>query len=273
MRRRSRDTSPPRKGTLVQSPHREIDPLSIQTLSVVNDETVEVPILFLHGFATNTALNWVQSGWVRPLGEAHREAYGLDLPGMGDTPPADAQQGYRPSSIRARIKTTIDSLGVDVVDVVGYSFGSRLAWEFAAENPQLVRRLVLAGCSAGDPLARANSQAAREALEGVGVDLDPLTAEFVRMMNASPGADPAALVDLMQAVSDEPYTPAQAIPTQSTLLLNGERDPLGRTAPELVRLLDSHNVPNELVLIPGRNHANTVTSRVFKEETLRFLSN
>ncbi|WP_373689317.1 hypothetical protein [Rothia santali] len=39
------------------------------------------------------------------------------------------------------------------VDVLGYSFGARLAWELAALEPRLVRRLALGGLPAGDPLA------------------------------------------------------------------------------------------------------------------------
>ena len=39
------------------------------------------------------------------------------------------------------------------LDLMGYSLGSRLAWEFGATQPELVHRLVLGGPNIADPLA------------------------------------------------------------------------------------------------------------------------
>lgn len=234
------------------------------------------PVLLLHGFASSSQLNWHDSGWIAALTAAGRTVLTVDLPGHGRSAgPADLD-AYRPSRIRADLLQLLTDAGVrpladgdpaSGVDVVGYSLGSRLAWEFGATQPDLVHRMVLGGPGSGDPLADFDLPAARASLAGGADVADPTTAELLRMALLVPGNDIPALLAMVEAVKDEPFSPADAVPAMPLLLVAGDRDTLAATAPDLAEL-SGHA---ELLLLPARTHANAVTSRTFKQAAIRFL--
>jgi hypothetical protein len=55
------------------------------------------------------------------------------------------------------------------------------------------------------------------------------------------------------------------------LLVAGEKDERAATMPELAAIAGKAGALAEQLLIPGRNHANAITSRVFKDAALEFL--
>ncbi|HEX4972727.1 MAG TPA: alpha/beta hydrolase [Steroidobacteraceae bacterium] len=71
----------------------------------------------------------------------NREVIGIDLHGHGRT-----DLGNRDISLidqGADLGVLVKKLGYQKVDVLGYSLGGGVAFQFAAQNPSLVRRLVL----------------------------------------------------------------------------------------------------------------------------------
>ncbi|MCC3277587.1 alpha/beta hydrolase [Arthrobacter sp. zg-Y40] len=234
------------------------------------------PVLLLHGFASSSQLNWHDAGWVSALVAAGRRVITVDLPGHGaSAAPADLDS-YRPSRIRADLLQVAQDAGVrplaggdpaSGLDVVGYSLGSRLAWEFGATQPELVHRMVLGGPGSADPLAEFDLDAAREAAAGGAPVADPRTAELLRMAQLVPGNNLAALFRMVEAIKEEPFTPEAAVPGMPLLLVAGDRDDLAATAPELAALSGRA----ELLALPARTHANAVTSRAFKSAALDFL--
>ncbi|WP_246848556.1 alpha/beta fold hydrolase [Pseudarthrobacter sp. NIBRBAC000502772] len=120
------------------------------------------PVLLLHGFSSSSKLNWHDTGWVAALLEAGRRVITVDLPGHGRSGAPEDMDSYSPSRIRADLLQIAFDAGVrplhdgdptSGVDVVGYSLGARLAWEFGATQPEIVHRLVLGGPNIADPLA------------------------------------------------------------------------------------------------------------------------
>jgi pimeloyl-ACP methyl ester carboxylesterase len=95
-------------------------------------------VLLLHGFGSSLH-TWDE--WAR-LMEADRRIIRLDLPGFGLTG-ADPTGDYSDLRAVALLEGLLDALGVARTDVIGSSMGGRIAWRFAAERPQRVRRLVL----------------------------------------------------------------------------------------------------------------------------------
>ena len=233
-------------------------------------------MLLLHGFASSSQLNWHDSGWIAALTTAGRTVLTVDLPGHGRSAAPSDREAYRPSRIRADLLQLLMDAGVlplDTenpaagVDIIGYSLGSRLAWEFGATQPELVHRMVLGGPGSGDPLADFDLAAARVSLAGGPDAADQSTAELLRMARLVPGNDLQALLSMVEAVKDEPFIPAEAVPAMPLLLVAGDRDTLAAGAPELAALSGSA----ELLLLPGRTHANAVTSRAFKHAAITFL--
>lgn len=234
------------------------------------------PVLVLHGFASSTELNWESTGWITALTGAGRRVLTVDLPGHGRSEAPREREHYSPSRIRARLLDLLAKAGVrplteddpsSGVDVVGYSLGSRLAWELGAAAPDLVHRMVLGGPGAGDPLADFDLDGARQFLADGTPLADPVSADLLRMAQLVPSNNLEALLTLIEAIKDEPFRPESAVPPMRLLLVAGEQDELAVTAPDLAAL----NGQADLLLLPGRRHANAVTSRAFKNAAVEFL--
>ncbi|NUP73674.1 MAG: alpha/beta fold hydrolase [Sinomonas sp.] len=234
------------------------------------------PVLLIHGFASSVALNWEQSGWVSALLEAGRRVVAVDLPGHGLSAAPEDVDSYSPSRIRADLLQIASDAGARPIeeghpdsglDIIGYSLGSRLAWEFGATQPALVRKLVLGGPSTRDPLAEFDLVAAQRFLaDGTPID-EASTEALVTMALASPGSDMYALLSLVEAVKEEPFDAQEAIPRQPVLLVAGEKDERAAGLEAIHGLVPSA----QIVVIPGRNHVNAVTARAFKQAAIEFL--
>ena len=95
------------------------------------------PLLFLHGGLGSTTMFEP----ALPTFAATREVIAVDLQGHGRTP-----LGNRKIIISDEgddMATLITKLGYKQVDALGYSMGGEVAFRFAAQHPELVRRLVL----------------------------------------------------------------------------------------------------------------------------------
>ncbi len=120
-------------------------------------------LVLVHGF-TQTARCW--GAFADDLARDH-ELVLVDAPGHGGS-----------SGVRADLPTGATLVGDagGAATYVGYSMGGRLALHLALDRPELVRRLVLVGATAGldDPEERAARRRADEALaehlEHVGVE-------------------------------------------------------------------------------------------------------
>jgi lipase len=94
------------------------------------------PILCVHGITS-----W--GGRFRRLAESRLGAYrviAVDLRGHGES---DWDPPWSLGAHVGDIVDTLDGLKLDRVDVVGHSFGGRLALELASRHPERVRRIVM----------------------------------------------------------------------------------------------------------------------------------
>lgn len=235
------------------------------------------PVFLIHGFASSIDLNWVKSGWVAALNGAGRRVLSVDLPGHGhSTAPYDLDS-YTPGKIRADLLQILIDQGVrplqaddpgSGVDLIGYSLGSRLAWEFGATQPELVRKMVLGGPNPQDPLAEFDLQAAQKFLNDGTPIADESTRWLLEMAQLIPGNDIFALLALIQAIKLEPFEPADAVPKMPILLVAGDRDERAKSMGMLAELSGRA----QQHVIPGRTHNNAVTSRDFKDAAITFLA-
>ncbi|NYE94715.1 pimeloyl-ACP methyl ester carboxylesterase [Psychromicrobium silvestre] len=240
------------------------------------------PVLLIHGFASSTELNWAQAGWLTALETAGRRVIAVDLPGHGGSVAPEELDEYTPSRIRAEILQLLSDSGVrplndsdptSGVDVIGYSLGARLAWEFGASQAALVHKLVLGGPAAIDPLASFDLEAAERLVTSGEEISDESTAGLMRMAMLVPENDMFALLSMVRAIKTEPFDPAESIPKMPVLLVAGDRDELAFTMPRLAEIIASHggSIPAEQLLLPARSHANAITSRAFKAAAIEFL--
>jgi pimeloyl-ACP methyl ester carboxylesterase len=97
-----------------------------------------IPILFLHGFGSSLQ-TW--DAWTKDLSSEYR-VISVDLPGFGLT-------GEDPSGIYTDqrsvevLEAFLKKLQIPKVVMVGNSMGGKFAWQFAAQFPEQVSKLVL----------------------------------------------------------------------------------------------------------------------------------
>ncbi|GAB3210073.1 alpha/beta hydrolase [Marinactinospora endophytica] len=218
------------------------------------------PVVLLHGFGSDFESGWVRTGWVRALEEAGGEVVGLDLRGHGGSARPHTPDAYLPEVLAGDVARLLDALGVGRADVVGYSMGARLGWEFAARFPGRARRVVLGGFGPSDPFA----------------DVDPASpgsgeAPFDRVFRAAvaaPGADPVALTACVRGQMSRPFSPDPAPVGVRLLLVAGERDALA----EGMEALAAPGRGDAVVRIPRRDHLTAVSAQAFKRAVRDFLS-
>jgi len=95
-------------------------------------------VVMLHGFGSS-----LQSfdAWAAGL-SAHFRVVRLDLPGFGMTG-EDPTGDYSDARTMKLLSGLLDRLGIAKASFIGNSMGGRFAWEFAAQFPDRVEKLVL----------------------------------------------------------------------------------------------------------------------------------
>lgn len=88
---------------------------------------------------------WPETWWgfhkLMPALARDHQVIAVDLRGMGTSDkPAD---GYDKKSMAADIAALVAQLGLKRVDIVGHDIGSQVAYAFAANHPELTRKVVL----------------------------------------------------------------------------------------------------------------------------------
>jgi len=95
------------------------------------------PLLLLHGGMFHTEMFGPN---LTKLAQS-RQVIGVDLQGHGRTPLGDREISL--IDIGNDMAGVLKKLGYDKVDVLGYSMGGGVAFQLAAQHPEMVRRLVL----------------------------------------------------------------------------------------------------------------------------------
>jgi pimeloyl-ACP methyl ester carboxylesterase len=246
-----------------------------------------VPVIFL------THLAAVLDNWdprvVDGMAAQHR-VITFDNRGVG------ASSGSTPNTIEAMAKdavTFIRALGLDKVDLLGFSMGGMIAQVIAEDEPQLVRKLILAGTgpAGGDGITNVTRISHLDTLRGLLTLRDPKQYLFFTRTPAGRQAGKAFLARLKErtenrdkAISLRSYgaqlkaihrwgkqPPADfSVIQQPALVANGESD---RMVPISNSADLAHRLPNaDLVIYPDAGHGGIFQfHEQFVEHALAFL--
>ncbi|WP_029947400.1 alpha/beta fold hydrolase [Leifsonia aquatica] len=238
--------------------------LAVHRLTAVRQPAPLPPVLLLHGFASSARADF--GAWAELLADAGRDAYLIDLPGHGDSP-AIAGTAATTDAVVAALASTVDALGAERVDVIGYSLGARLAWELPAATGR-VRRLVLGGLSPFEPFAGVDVVAVARAVDGE-PPADPFAGMMAGMVSG-PGRDTDSLLALIAGLGSQPFAPedpAATRPDVPTLFVAGADDAMTQGLEGLTAI-----VPDaRLVRVPG-DHLGALASSEFRAAALTFLA-
>jgi pimeloyl-ACP methyl ester carboxylesterase len=217
-----------------------------------------VPVLLLHGFGTDFDMNWRATGWTQALESAGLRVIGPDLRGHGASDKPVESAYYLPEHFVADLISLLDELGVERVDVVGYSMGSRLGWELALTMRERVRRVALGGFGPVNAFAGTD-------LSEPGSGDSPFDRVY-RAVSALPGNDTAALAACARGQASRPSSADPLLNGVPLLLVSGERDAVAEGAAGLAGRCGGVHVE-----VPGRDHGNAVSSRAFRQAVVDFL--
>ena len=84
----------------------------------------------------------------------------FDVPGTGGSPASPVPYGIL--ALACGLSRLLTEIGVDVVDILGLSWGGALAQQFALQNPQRCRRVVLVATGTGALMIPGRPACARE---------------------------------------------------------------------------------------------------------------
>jgi pimeloyl-ACP methyl ester carboxylesterase len=227
-------------------------------------------VLLMHGFGSNSHINWVRPGIVDALVGAGFLTVAYDARGHGRSDAPHDPAAYADNALVRDARGLIDHLDLDELAVVGYSMGAQVAAWLVPEEPR-VRRTVLGGIGSRllAPAAGEERYPALEIAQALEAD-DPaqVTAPTPRAFRAfadATKADRRALAALQRARVVEGHPDLRAI-TVPVLLVAGDRDTLIGDLGIVARALPDARVAT----VPG-DHLSAVVSPAFTEALIAFL--
>lgn len=232
------------------------------------DEGAGDPILLIHGFASNSSVNWVDTGWVRFLKSNGFRVVSIDNRGHGKSEKLYDVADYGAPLMAEDARRLLDHLRIERADVMGYSMGARIAAFLALAHPDRVRSCIFGGLGINMVRGVAGTGPIAHALEADSIDqVTNPTARTFRAFAEQTKSDLKALAACIRA-SRSPLT-AEDVGRIScpVLVAVGSDDVVGGSAEALADLIPGA----EALVIQGRDHMKAVGDRRYKEGVLAFL--
>ena len=233
------------------------------------DEGEGEPILLVHGFASNVAANWGDTGWVRAFTQASRRVIAYDNRGHGQSEKLYDPSLYGAPAMAEDARRLLDHLGIERADVMGYSMGARIATFLVLAHQARVRSAILAGVGVNLVRGMVGSGPIAKALEAPRIeDVTNDTARSFRAFAEKTGSDLKALAACMRGPREKITAPDLAQIAVPTLVAAGSEDVIAGSGRELANLLPGA----QLLDIAGRDHMKAVGDDRFKQGVLDFLT-
>jgi pimeloyl-ACP methyl ester carboxylesterase len=227
------------------------------------------PVVLVHGFASNHAVNWVNTLWVQALTRAGYRVIALDNRGHGQSEKLYRPEDYDSSVMAGDVRRLLDHLGIARADVMGYSMGARIAAHLAVIDPGRVRSLLLGGLGirlvhgVGLPMNIADAMEV-PSLDSLTDPMQRMFRAFAEQTKSDLKALAACIRGSRQTLSEQEVAGIRA----PTLVSVGTADTVAGPAGELASLM-----PNARALdIPGRDHNLAVGDKAHKQGVLAFLA-
>jgi pimeloyl-ACP methyl ester carboxylesterase len=227
------------------------------------------PILLIHGFGSNHAVNWQATSWFETLTKAGRHIIAMDVRGHGASAKLYRSKDYRPTLMADDAANLLDHLGIARADVMGYSMGGRIAAVLAIEHSEKVKTLIIGGMGMGIVEGIGGEEEIVAALEAPSVEQAVGQAGIAyRKFTEQTSSDRRALAACI--IGQREIVPAESLRTirAPTLVAVGTKDQVAGSAHRLASLIPGA----EVLEIPNRDHMLATGDRTYKMGVLAFLA-
>ncbi len=249
--------------------HRFVhDGVSLAYIDVPAHQGEGPPVLLIHGFASNHAVNWVNTQWLRSLTHAGYRVIAFDNRGHGQSDKLHDPDAYTTHIMAEDARALLDHLGIERAGVVGYSMGARISAFLTRAHPRRVAALAMGGLGyrlvdgIGLPMGIA------DALEAP--SLADVTEPMGRMFRAfaeQTGSDLRALAACIRGSRQTmPLEQVRMITTPAFVAV-GTADPIAGEAKRLADVMQNA-VAFDIV---GRDHNIAVGDRTHRAAAVAFL--
>jgi pimeloyl-ACP methyl ester carboxylesterase len=232
------------------------------------DEGEGPAVVLVHGFASNRAVNWVNTGWTAALTAAGYRVLAPDMRGHGRSAKLYEPLAYRTRTMAADVVALLDHTAVGRAVLMGYSMGARISAFAALSAPDRLRGLVLSGLASSLVEGIGGEEAIARALEAPSAaQVTEPQARAFRVFAEQTEGDLRALAACIRAAR-QVLTPEEVARIAApTLVVAGEKDEIAGSADALAAMM-----PNARgVTLPGRDHMTAVGDRRHRSEVLAFL--
>lgn len=226
-----------------------------------------VPVVLIHGFASNVSTNWVATGWVGTLTEAGYRVIAIDNRGHGQSEKLHDPAMYGGPVMAEDARRLIEHLGLKKAHVMGYSMGARITAFLALKHPSLVKTAVFAGLGINMVRGMAGTGPIAHALEAPSLeDVVNPTARTFRAFAEQTKSDLKALAACIRSSRDPISRDDVARITSPVLVAVGSEDVIAGPAADLAALIPTA----EAFVIPSRDHMKAVGDKDYKAAVLKF---
>ncbi|MEO1205881.1 MAG: alpha/beta hydrolase [Pseudomonadota bacterium] len=227
------------------------------------------PILLIHGFASNTRVNWINTGWVKTLTDAGFRVIAFDNRGHGESSKPHDQSVYGAPLMAGDAARLLDHLNIGKAHVMGYSMGARISAFLYLQNPDRVATVTFGGLGYNMVRGMAGTGPIAHALEADSIeDVTNPTARTFRAFAEQTKSDLKALAACIRSSRDPISADDVGTIACPGLVVVGERDVVGGSAEKLAELMPNGNA----VVLKDKDHMKAVGDQDYKQAVLGFLA-
>ncbi len=239
--------------------------------SKVNEASpsTKIPVVLVHGFASNSHMNWIDSGWFKQLNDAGYDVISFDNRGHGLSEKIYDMEQYGSHLMARDVKALMHHIGIPKAHLMGYSMGARISYFVAKDFPDILRSVTFAGMGYNMVRGIGNPEPIARALEAKSVDdvRNPAALNF-RVFAEQTGSDLRALACCIRSIRVPVSKDALAEINIPALVAVGTDDVIAGSGEALAELIQGA----EHLAIPGRDHMRAVGDKVYKQGVVDFLA-
>ena len=227
-----------------------------------------LPVLLVHGFASNVDVNWVDPGWTSFLVDNGYRVIALDNRGHGASQKYYETDKYSWELMAGDVAGLAEQLGLVKPHIMGYSMGARITATLASKMGDKLGKVILAGngynmISGEFPWQDICNDLLAESDEDVSYEIGNVFRLFAKSTNSDLKALAACVEGRAMTMPEAAF---RAIESE-VLVIAGEKDDVALTPEKVAQLIAN----SRYEVIPRRNHMNAVGDKVYKQKVLEFL--